>query len=99
MGFGVKSGISEPQVSTVKEFKRDLSDNSMFKNIQVDDLSTITDENTRWKLDGDGIVWKACSSQETLYIVAKHLTEDVSVELKGITEFKGGGKAISDNSW
>ena len=80
-------------------FVRDLADNTLFPEIQVSDISSVTDSNTRWKLDGDGIVWKACSSVETLYIIAKHIETGLEVELDGVTQFKGLGKNISTSSW
>ena len=82
-----------------KTFEKDTSDNTLFPEIQVKDLSTITNENTIIALDSDGIVWKSCSSVESLYIIAKHKTEDVEVELDGIQKFKGLGKKISVDSW
>ena len=80
-------------------FVRDESDNKMFPQLQVKDLSTVTDESTRWKLDADGIVYKAASIMENLYIVVKNKDTGEEVELEGIEAFKGKGKAVSENSW
>ncbi len=99
----VKSDVKFEQDAThskqKKEFVRTTGDNSLFPEIQVTDITKITDENTVMVLDSDGIVWKACSSAESLYIIAKHKTEDVSVELDGVQKFKGLGKKISVDSW
>ena len=80
-------------------YTRDLSDNKLFSNIQVDDISKITDKNTKFYLDGDGVVWKACSSVESMYIEVKHKTECIFFEIDNITKFKGRGSNISENSW
>ena len=82
-----------------KEFVRDLSDNKLFKSIQVNDLSAITDDNTEWYLDGDGIVWKTCSSVETLFLAVKNKHTGEEFEIDNITKFKGATKSISENSW
>ncbi|AUR93377.1 hypothetical protein NVP1187O_064 [Vibrio phage 1.187.O._10N.286.49.F1] len=82
-----------------KEFTRDLSDNKLFPQIQVDDISKITDKNTEWYLDGDGIVWKSCSSVESLYLEVKNLNNGNIFEVDNIIKFKGLGKKISENSW
>lgn len=94
-------GIDTAQSNSTEEkpFERDLSDNKLFPQLQVKDLSTITDENTRWKLDADGIVYKAASIMENLYIVVKNKETGDEVELDGIEAFKGKGKSISENSW
>lgn len=95
----VGGGRDDTPEKVVKPFVRDGSDNKLFTEIQVNDLASITDSSTRWKLDGDGIVWKACSSVETLFIVVKNLETGDEEELQGIQQFKGLGKKISVDSW
>ena len=94
-----QSGAREENIQEEKPFERDESDNKLFPQLQVKDLSTVTDENTRWKLDADGIVYKAASTMENLYIVVKNKETGEEFELKGVEEFKGLGKTISENSW
>lgn len=100
-GFTPSSNVYEEQDSgrIKQEYIRDLSDNKLFKNIQVDDLSAITNDNTEWYLDGDGVVWKTCSSVETLYITVKNKTTGEEFDIDNITKFKGATKNISENSW
>ena len=105
MKFGDKGftpsqgGAREESVKEEKPFERDESDNKLFPQLQVKDLSTVTDENTRWKLDADGIVYKAASTMENLYIVVKNKETGEEFELEGVEAFKGKGKTISENSW
>ena len=99
MGFSKKVSSSIQASPTKKEFVRQTEDNSLFPDIQVRDISTITDENTIMAVDSDGIVWKSCASVESLYIVVTHKTEEVTQELEGIQQFKGLGKKISVDSW
>lgn len=87
------------ETKEVKPFVRDEGDNKLFPQIQVDDIKTVTDGSTHWKLDGDGIIYKACSSMQTKFITVTHKTEDLEIELEGIAKFKGQTKAISENSW
>lgn len=82
-----------------KEFERDTSDNLLFPEIQVKDISKLITEDTLGKLDGDTMVYQACANVETKSILVKHKTEDIEEELKGIREFKGLTKAISETSW
>lgn len=97
--FSKKAFGGSGETTEEKPFERDTRDNELFPQIQVKDISTITDENTQMALDSDGIVWKACSSVEELYIIAKHKTENIEVELAGKQQFSGLGKKISVDSW
>lgn len=102
--FSRKAGVSnneqtENTKKIVPKFVRVEGDNKLFPQIQVKDISKVTDENTRWKLDGDGIVWKACSAVETLYITIECEKEGIKEDLQGITVFKGLGNNISTDSW
>ena len=87
------------EVKEAKPFQRDESDNKLFPQIQVKDISKVTDGNTRWKLDADGIIYKAASIMENLYIVIKNKESGDEFELEGVEAFKGKGKTISENSW
>lgn len=82
-----------------KPFVRDTSDNKIFPEIQIKDISKYIDENTVGKMDSDNMIYRACSNMETKYIEVQHNTEDVYIELKGIREFKGQTKLISSVSW
>lgn len=91
--------VDSGELDQKKEFIRDESDNKLFSNIQVDDIKSVTDENTEWYLDGDGIVWKSCSSVESLYLEVTNLVTKETFEIENITKFKGSTKEISENSW
>lgn len=82
-----------------KPFVKNTEDNKIFPEIQVKDINTLIHEKTVGKMDSDTMLYQAASNVETKYIVVKHLKEDVSVELKGIREFKGLTKEISSTSW
>lgn len=98
--MGVKGFVDPSETKKIVEpFKKDLSDNKLFPQLQIDDISKVTDEKTRWKLDGDGIVWKSCSAVETLYITVECKEEGIKEDLDGVTVFKGRGKSISVDSW
>ena len=95
-----KFEYDDPNAPKRKEFQRVIGDNSLFKEIQVTDVKTVTDRKTKWMLDADGIIYKACSSVEDRFIVVSHRGGEIpDTELKGITEFKGRGNVISENSW
>lgn len=82
-----------------KPFVRDDSDNKLFKEIQVKDITSIITDDCVGAWDFDGVVYRACSNMENRLIKIKHVTEDVEETLPNITIFKGRGKKISDTSW
>lgn len=89
----------ETPAKVVKPFKRDDSDNKLFKDIQVKDITDIITEDCVGAWDFDGVVYRTCSNMEKRLIKVEHLSEGVSEVLPNITTFKGRGKNISDTSW
>ena len=79
---------------------RDLGDNYLFKEIQVDDISAITDENTKWYWDFDMPIYQIASNLEEKRIkVICNTDPSIKADLGGIVEFKGQGKKIAEGSW
>ncbi len=82
-----------------KPFKRDGSDNKLFPQIQVKDISKIITEDCIGAWDFDGVVYRVCANMENLLVKIEHTTEYVTEILPNVTAFKGRGKSISENSW
>lgn len=82
-----------------KPFERDNSDNKLFTNIQVKDISKYIDENTVGIADSDMLIYQACANMETKFIKVKDKFTGEEVELSNITTFKGAGKNIKPSSW
>lgn len=97
-GFSKKVSSSTSEGAD-KPFVRDDTDNKIFPEIQVKNLSSLIDENTVGKQDADNLIYRSAANLETKFIEVQHNTEDVYVELQGIREFKGQTKAISEVSW
>lgn len=88
----------EEELPSKKEFIKDTRDNSLFPQLQVKDLSNITNSDTTMVVDFDGIVYKSCSMLDERYIkITNKITEEV-FESSGISAFKGLTKEISLNS-
>jgi hypothetical protein len=82
-----------------KPFIQDESDNKLFPEIQVKDITSIITDDCVGAWDFDGVVYKACSNMENRLIKVvstKHKIEEI---LPNITIFKGRGKNISETSW
>lgn len=91
-GFGDNTG---------KVYTRDKSENKLFKDIQVQDISSLIDEDTLFYYDFDTPIYKICSNLETKQIkVTLKSDKSVSEVVKNITTFRGRStKNISENSW
>ena len=100
-GFSKKVATSAkvPAEKKEKAYVRQTEDNKIFPDIQVRDISTVTDESTVGIYDADSLVYSSASNVEVKYIEVQHNTEEIYVELKGAREFKGQTKAVSEVSW
>lgn len=95
-----KFGVNENQETENKPFERDNSDNKVFPEIQVKDISTIITEDCVGMLDSDTPIYQICSNLENKFIKVTHKKDDsITAVLDGIREFKGLGKKISPQSW
>ncbi len=94
------TGVADTNEKVEKPYVRQTEDNKIFPEIQIKDITTLIDTNTKGMLDADTMVYQAASNAENKYILVEH-KEDKSVveELKGSREFKGQTKLISDVSW
>lgn len=104
-GFGKKAfGVDDTPKEDIYEqsentFKRDESDNKLFPQIQVKDITDIITEDCVGAWDFDGVVYRVCANMETLQVKVEHKEQDVSEILPNVTAFKGRGKKISETSW
>ncbi len=97
---GNKDSQQEGNTTDVKEFKRDESDNKLFKAIQVDNIEELIHKDTVFYYDYDTPVYKICSNLETKQIKVTLKSDPTVTEvLKNITTFKGRGKNIAESSW
>lgn len=85
--------------TTFKEWTRDNRDNKLFKDLQVKDISKITNDDTVFVWDFDGVPFRAASMVEEDYLVATNVEDDTTHESKNVTEFWGVGKKVGVNSW
>lgn len=98
----MKTGVREDNVpeKEVKPFVRDESDNKLFKDIQVKDITPLITEDCVAGWDFDGVVYRVASNMENRLIRITHKTDpDITEVLPNITTFKGRGKNISESSW
>ena len=93
-----QNGVREESVKEEKPFERDESDNPVFKQWQVNNLSEIITDDCESYYDADTLFFQAASNQETKYIKVTH-KEGWSEELAGVKVFKGLGKGIKKDSW
>ena len=89
----------EKEQKQVKPFIRDDSDNKLFKDIQVNDITDIITQDCIGAWDFDGVVYRVCSNMENRLIKIKHKTLAIEEILPNVTTFKGRGKQISETSW
>lgn len=90
---------SEDTPAKTYEFVRDTSDNTLFKDIQVDDISSLIRDETVFYSDFDMGVYQIAANLEQKRIMAVcKADESISVDCKGIREFKGLGKKIAASS-
>lgn len=94
--FTLTPEIQNKEKST--KFVKDTRDNTLFKELQVKDLSGITNKDTVMVVDFDGIVYKSCSMLDERYIKVTNKITEETFESSGITAFKGTTKEISINS-
>lgn len=82
-----------------KPFVRDDSDNTLFKEIQVDDISKLIRPETVFYADFDMPVYQIASNLEEKRIKAICKSDpDIIIDCKGIREFKGLGKKVAESS-
>jgi hypothetical protein len=86
-------------VEEEKPFVKDDSDNKLFPEIQVKDITSLITEDCIGVYDADTLVWKACANMEKKFIKVTHKSEGWFETLDGIKMFKGLGKGIKDDSW
>lgn len=92
----------KPEDKSGKEeipFKRDDSDNKLFPEIQVKDITNIITDDCVAGWDFDGVVYRACSNMENRLIKVVNKEEGIEETLPNITTFKGRGKKVSETSW
>lgn len=102
MGITGTQGNYEEGVKEEPVFERDESDNKLFKEIQVKDPweRGIIRKETVGVWDFDTPIYRISQTMENTFIrvICKN-DESISADLKGVTEFKGRGKKISESSW
>ena len=100
-GFSKKSGQIKglPDELKTTEYKRDLSDNPVFKDYQVNDIKSIITEDCEVYYDADTLYYQAASNQENKFIKVTHKIEGWTEELAGVKVFRGLGKGIKKDSW
>lgn len=100
-GFSKKSGqvkdVSDEFKTT--EYKRDLSDNPVFKDYQVNDIKSIITDDCEVYYDADTLYYQAASNQENKFIKVTHKVEGWTEELAGVKVFRGLGKGVKKDSW
>lgn len=96
---GSKELPQESSTVQKKEFKRDESDNKLFPEIQVKDITSIITEDCVGAYDADTLLFQACSNVQTKFIRIKHLKEGFTEEMPNVTTFRGMGKGIKKGSW
>lgn len=94
-----QDAVSYEDKPSYKPWTRDNRDNKLFKSIQVKDVTTITDDNTVYVWDFDGVPFKCAGLVEDDYIIATNVETKETTEAKNVTEFWGVGKKVSVNSW
>lgn len=82
-----------------KPFVKDNSDNKVFKDYQIDDITPLITDDCIGIMDSDTMVYEACSNQERRFITITHKEEGWSEELAGVEVFRGKGKGIKPDSW
>ncbi len=81
------------------EFVKDTSDNPLFKDIQVDDISKLIKPETVFYADFDMPVYQVASNLEVRRVTATCISDpSIVIDCKGVREFKGLGKKIADSS-
>lgn len=92
-------GENNSPEKVVKPFVRDDSDNKLFKDIQVKNITDIITEDCVGHFDFDTPIWKSCANMENKFVTVKHKVEGWEEEFKNVSTFRGLGKGIKPNSW
>ncbi len=95
----VKFDVEDGATPTEKKFVKQEGDNKVFPEIQVAYPNKFVNKDTIGCLDADTAIFQACSNVETKFITVEHDVEGIKEELKGLREFKGQTKLVSDVSW
>lgn len=82
-----------------KVFVRDTSDNPIFKDWQVNNISDLITDDCIAYYDADTLFFQAASNQENKFIKVTHKEEGWSEEFAGVKVFRGLGKGIKKDSW
>lgn len=99
--FSKQAGMPEKDVGVHQtvQFNKDEGDNYIFKEIQVEDIKTLTRPETVWYDDSDMMVYRAASMVEEKRIKVTHKKDkSIVFDCKNITEFKGRGKSVGTNT-
>ena len=107
MGFSKRAGKGTETSAQQEEdfdnngevFVRDDTDNKLFKDIQVKDISKLIAKNCVGVYDADTLIWKACANMEKKYIIVRNEAEGIEEKLDNISMFKGLGKNVKETSW
>lgn len=81
------------------DFIRSKKDNELFPQLQLKDIAKLYTPDVINFIDGDGYAFKVASSVEDDYIEVTNKKDNSTKEFKNITEFKGGTKNISVDSY
>ena len=99
---GRVSKVEEDNEVQEKVFVRDDSDNKLFPDIQVKDLSSsgLIKESTEAYWDYDTPIFRIAQQMENKYIYVECKSDKtLNAELSNVTEFKGRTKKVSETSW
>ncbi len=83
----------------VKPFVRDDSENKIYKEFSVADITPLLTEDCIAYYDADTLYHQAATNQQVKFITVKHIKEGWEEELDGTKVFKGLGKGIKKDSW
>ncbi len=81
-----------------KPFVRDDSDNKLFTEIQVKDITSIITKDCIGYKDSDTMIYKACQNVERKFIKAVNIHTKEEKVLEKVTDFWGRGKAIKEGT-
>ena len=82
-----------------EKFVRDLTDNPIFKQFQINNIQEVITDDCIAYYDADTLYFQAASNQENKFITVTHKTEGWSEEFAGVKVFRGLGKGIKKDSW
>ncbi|AUR92275.1 coil containing protein [Vibrio phage 1.170.O._10N.261.52.C3] len=104
MGFSKKADVNQNKTlpeegEQERVFVREDSDNKLFPDIQVKDISGLITDDCVGVFDYDTPIFQACANMENNYITVVCEKEGINEEMATRTAFKGRTKKISENSW